>query len=373
MVSDPPRLGLQQRILPAYRAAFFETLAQACPAGLCVFAGQPRLDEAMGPQAKLQRAQFQPTRNRYLLRGGLTLVWQAEVTRWLERWQPGALILEANPRNLSNSHAARWMHTHDGAVIGWGLGAPAFSGPLAGWLEQRRRGYLRQFDALITYSRRGADEFLRCGFPPGRVFVAPNAVTSRPVSIPPQRKPGFESEPAALFVGRLQPRKRVDLLLQACASLPPAQQPRLWIAGDGPARAELESMARQVYPRAEFLGDLRGGPLEEKFQQADVFVLPGTGGLAIQQAMAHALPVIVAEADGTQIDLVRPENGWCVTPGDAEALAQALGQAFSDPSRLRAMGRRSYAIVAEEINIEKMVSVFLEAILSTSAQMKSHR
>lgn len=372
MVSDPPRLGLQQRILPAYRAAFFEALAQACPAGLSVLAGQPRPDEAMGPQADLKRADFQPTRNCYLLNGRLTLVWQAGVIRWLERWQPGALVLEANPRNLSNARAARWMHARGAPVIGWGLGAPPFSGTMAGWREQQRQSYLRQFDALITYSRRGADQFACCGFPPGRVFVAPNAATGRPSAPPPQRKPAFEPAPVALFVGRLQLRKRVDVLLQACASLPPALQPILWIAGDGPARTELESLARQVYPRAEFYGDLRGEPLAEKFNHADVFVLPGTGGLAIQQAMAHALPVIVAEADGTQGDLVQPENGWCVTPGNAAELANAFQQAFSDPSRLRAMGNRSYRIVAEEINIERMVSVFLEAIASTSERMKFH-
>ena len=42
------------------------------------------------------------------------------------------------------------------------------------------------------------------------------------------------------------------------------------------------------------------------FAGADLFVLPGTGGLAVQEAMSYALPVIVAKGDGTQEDLVRP-------------------------------------------------------------------
>ncbi len=47
MSQIPVRLGLVQRVLPDYRALFFDTLAGACPQGLGVFAGQPRPDEAI--------------------------------------------------------------------------------------------------------------------------------------------------------------------------------------------------------------------------------------------------------------------------------------------------------------------------------------
>ena len=166
-----------------------------------------------------------------------------------------------------------------------------------------------------------------------------------------------------LFVGRLQARKRLDLLLQACARLPLALQPRLVIVGDGPARAELESLAQQVYPRAEFAGARHGAELEPYYQAADLFVLPGTGGLAVQQAMARALPVIVAQGDGTQDELVRPLNGWQVPPGDLEALTLILLSALSDCERLRQMGAESYRIVKEEVNVEAMVGVFIEVLL----------
>ncbi len=96
--------------------------------------------------------------------------------------------------------------------------------------------------------------------------------------------------------------------------------------------------------------------------KADLFVLPGTGGLAIQQAMAHGLPVIVAHGDGTQDDLVRQENGWQVPPDDMQALSDTIQRALSEPTRLRTMGAASYRIVAEEINVSKMVEVFIHAL-----------
>jgi glycosyltransferase involved in cell wall biosynthesis len=133
-------------------------------------------------------------------------------------------------------------------------------------------------------------------------------------------------------------------------------------------RAETQSLARQVYPGAEFKSDLRGAPLAALFDAADLFVLPGTGGLAVQQAMSHALPVMVAEGDGTQANLVRPANGWRLPPNDEQALHAALREALVDPARLRRMGAESYRIVAEEVNLEKMVAVFTTVIQRVLAE-----
>ena len=78
--------------------------------------------------------------------------------------------------------------------------------------------------------------------------------------------------------------------------------------------------------------------------------------------MSYGLPVIVAQGDGTQDDLVRKENGWQVPPDDFDALVSTMNDALSDITRLRKMGEESYRIVKEEINIEKMVETFMQAL-----------
>jgi len=80
--------------------------------------------------------------------------------------------------------------------------------------------------------------------------------------------------------------------------------------------------------------------------------------------MSYGLPVIVAQGDGTQDDLVRKENGWQIPPDNFEALVSTMKEALSDVARLRKMGEESYRIVAEEINIEKMVETFIKALNS---------
>ncbi len=360
--SYPGKLAVQQRVLPAYRVPFFDQLAQLCEGGLSLFAGKPRESEAIQTADALNAGRFVPADNVHLLGGALYLCYQPGILDWLEAEQPSALVVEANSRYPSTRGAVRWMQERNRPVLGWGLGVPPISGPLAGLRRRARRQFLARLDGVIAYSERGAQEYRELGIPPGRVFVAHNAAVPRPTSRP-RRTRKKRERLAVLFVGRLQERKRLDLLFSACAALPESQQPELIIVGDGPARAEFEAQAQAVYPDAQFVGAQHAENLEPYFAQADLFVLPGTGGLAVQQAMAHGLPVIVARGDGTQEDLVRDTNGWLIEPDNQEGLTQRLSDALSNLKRLRKMGRESYRITAEEINLGEMAAKFVRAVM----------
>jgi glycosyltransferase involved in cell wall biosynthesis len=358
------RLGLQQRVLPNYRAPFFDMLAEACDGGLSLFSGMARASEGITP-GELQVARQVTAGNIHILGGSAYLCYQRGMLDWLEEWNPEALIVEANPRYLATPAAVKWMHARGRRVLGWGLGAPPVNGMLAGLRRAKRIDFLQQFDGLIAYSQRGAGEYADAGYPRERITIAPNAAAGRP-SKRPKTKPARVKRPTLLFVGRLQGRKRVDALLRACAAMP-EPKPRLIIVGDGPERSTLERLASEVYPMASFAGAKHGAELEPHYAEADLFVLPGTGGLAIQEAMAHGLPVIVAKGDGTQDDLVRVGNGWQIAAGEDAALRDTLREALSDVGRLRRMGAESYRIVREEINLEKMVEAFVKALEGTRA------
>lgn len=355
----PGTLAVQQRVLPNYRAPFFELLASACDEGMSLFTGLPRGSEGITTTNHLRITNYRLGKNIHLFSGWLYLCYQRGLIDWLEQWNPDALIVEANPRYLSTPSAVKWMQARHKPVIGWGLGSP----PGRGFLRLGRASFINQFDAMIAYSQRGADEYAALGFPPEKIFVAHNSVSAPPPFPLPPRPSIFTPKPFLLFVGRLQARKRLDLLLRACAQL--ASQPKLLIVGDGPERKSLEKLARQIYPRAEFAGAKHGAELAPYFMEADLFVLPGTGGLAIQEAMSYGLPVIVAQGDGTQDNLVRKKNGWQIPPDDFEALLSTMKDALSDAARLRRMGEESYRIVRDEINIEKMVETFVRALNST--------
>jgi glycosyltransferase involved in cell wall biosynthesis len=345
------KLALIQRVLPHYRAPFFDLLASACEGGMCLFTGLPRSDEGITITDHLQIANYHLGKNIHLFNGAFYLCYQRGLINWLEEQNSDALIVEANPRYLSTPSAVTWMHKQNKPVIGWGLGAPSASG-----IQKKQRvRFIRQFDAMISYGQRGADEYAELGFPNEKIFVAHNSVSPAPAHPLPPRSSTFDTQPVILFVGRLQARKRIDHLLRAAAEL---KNIRLIIVGDGPERETLESLAGEIFPSAEFVGARQGDELKVYFEKSDLFVLPGTGGLAVQEAMSYGLPVIVAQGDGSQADLVRKENGWQIPPNDYDRLVVTMKDALSDIARLRRMGEESYRIVKEEINIEKMVDVF---------------
>jgi len=361
--NHPVRIGIQQRVLPSYRIPFFDALADTCPDGVGIFAGKPRPEEALDTGAQPIKAELTCGRNIHLFSGLFYLCWQKGLMEWLQNWRPDVLIMEANPRYLLSRRAINWMREQGGSVIGWGLGSPTPAGITSAIRLKTRRHFIRQFDVLITYSQAGAAEYASLGFPKERIFTAPNAVAPRPVHSLPLRPERYKAgRPVILFVGRLQARKRADILIRACSTLPAASRPLLWIVGDGPLRRTLEDLASSVFPETRFYGAQHGADLENLLREADLFVLPGTGGLAVQQAMSFGLPVIVGEADGTQSDLVRLENGWRITDMTVEHLSQLLFSALQDIKRLREMGEASYDIVKNEINLENMVAAFWNAI-----------
>jgi len=371
----PGRLAIQQRVLPSYRVPFFSLLAKACDGGLSIFAGDPLPREGISSIKSSSIFDFSHARNRNFQdpSSSLYFCWQDGLLNWLDSVDPDALIVEANPRYLSSRRAIGWMHKKGRPVIGWGLGAPKIDGisfpkqTLSQAQKRFRRRFLHSLDGVISYSSSGAKEYIFEGIPKDRAFIATNAVVARPTDSPPARSKENRDPLKVLFVGRLQARKRLENLFLACANLPVDLQPSVWIIGDGPARSTLQNYADEVYPNAEFLGAQYGVELRSKFSEADLFVLPGSGGLAVQEAMASGLPVIVAEGDGTQADLVREENGWLVPPDDVDALRQALVDALADEKRLRIKGLESFRIVQDEVNLESMVETFVLVLNTISS------
>jgi hypothetical protein len=181
------RLGLQQRVLPAYRAPFFDLLAGACAGGLCVFAGQPRDEEALGTPGELHAAKRFHGENVYLGSGRLYACHQRGLITWLEGWRPDVLVVEANPRYLSTPTAVKWMRAQGLPVVGWGLGVPPSGGFWRGLLRER---FLSQFDALITYSQERSSTSAPDSFPSR--FLSPPTLRRRgPPNPPPNARRVF--------------------------------------------------------------------------------------------------------------------------------------------------------------------------------------
>lgn len=160
-------------------------------------------------------------------------------------------------------------------------------------------------------------------------------------------------------VGRLEPRKGTDTLLEAVAALGPEHpHAMLVVVGEGPLRGELGARAERlgIASRVRFLGDR--ADVDEILAALDVFVLPSrTEGMsnALLEAMAMALPVVATAVGGTPEVIADGRSGLLVPADDPAAMAAAVGRVLADPARSNALGESARAVVEERYGARSMV------------------
>ncbi len=153
-------------------------------------------------------------------------------------------------------------------------------------------------------------------------------------------------EPTLLFVGRIDPVKGIDFLLegyaQLCADWQGPTQPRLVIVGGEVLTAGLGPDLQRVHDRAAELGVAEGlifrGPQPHEtlalyYAAADITVVPSryeSFGLVALESMACGTPVVASRAGGLAFTVQHEQNGLLVTYGDVPALAAALNRALAD-------------------------------------------
>jgi len=217
-------------------------------------------------------------------------------------------------------------------------------------------------DRVVCVSQQVADFVVQeVGIPQCKVVVIPNGIDLRNFKYLPAKRQaraalGLPYELALIgTVARLNPVKRLDVLLQALASV---NGVCAVIIGDGPERARLEALRKQLglVERVRFVGQQSNVP--EWLAAMDLFVLPSDWeGMsnALLEAMAVGLPVVATAVGGTPEVVVDGVTGLLVPPRDPEALAEAIIALLQDRERAEAMGRTGQERVERYFTVERMV------------------
>jgi glycosyltransferase involved in cell wall biosynthesis len=149
-----------------------------------------------------------------------------------------------------------------------------------------------------------------------------------------------------VYAGRLSAEKGVDLLIEAVGRM--GREGRLAIAGDGPQRPALESLAAERAPgRVRFYGRLPRAALHALVREGSVVAVPSrwfeNQPMTVLEAFACGVPVVASSLGGLP-ELVQSEaDGLVMPPNDVDALADALTAMLADPDaalRMGASGRR---------------------------------
>jgi len=201
----------------------------------------------------------------------------------------------------------------------------------------------------------------RFGVADARIVVIPNSVAI-PESVPRSAQLRAElagdgdARPMVLAVARLDSQKGIEYLVRAAVEIPGAV---VVIAGDGPDRGKLETLARSlgVERRVRFLGHRRDVP--ELLAACDLFVLPSLYEglpLSVLEAMAAGVPVIATAIGGTDEVVRDGETGTLVAAGDAGALALAIRAALADSARVHRLAANAQEYVVKKHSADAMAA-----------------
>ena len=177
--------------------------------------------------------------------------------------------------------------------------------------------------------------------------------------------------PILLSVGRIDPEKRLDFLIDAFARLADRiPEAHLVFAGDGSARKKLEehAAATTVNDRIHFLGMVNRAELPDLLHDATIFLSASTTEvhpISVIEAIASGLPLVAVQDEAFEGMIVENENGH-LTPLDVGAFSDRLVKLLSNPEKLVRYGKRSIEL-SEKFSIEGQVraleDLYIEAIL----------
>jgi phosphatidyl-myo-inositol alpha-mannosyltransferase len=249
---------------------------------------------------------------------------------------------------------------HASGDLGW----MKWASPVWGFLADR-------IDHRIAVSDAARDSAAR--WLPGAYEVIPNGVL-----VPPEVDPAGRAH-RVVFVGRHEPRKGLQVLLRAWPELRRATGAELHVIGADPLAVSL--LVRRLGIDTDgmrCLGFLTQDELTRELLTAKALVAPSLGGesfgMVLTRAFACALPVVASDIPGYR-DVMTPETGIAVAPGDPTSLVQGVAGLLEDEPRRLAAGSAGRELAQERYAwgsiAERLLGIY--ELVTGSARVKATR
>ena len=364
-----------QRLIPLYRVPFFRYLYKECGTVVCY--SRTRKGSSLKsaelidiPVILLKRIIF-PISESYIYQ---------KVLPTLFRIRPPVVVCEGSPSYLTLWILLLYRFFFRYKLIIWthGIRFYELDKPFTSMRGKVLRWLYNQADGLIVYSDSRAGVIKKHIHRPQKVFVARNTIdTSELLTLYTRHQTagkekikqelGITHHKNIVFIGRLVPRKRIDILLKAFALIPVTRDIGLQILGNGPDEALVRQYAEK-YPNIHYHGPVYDMNLNTRFLYAsDLMVMPGYVGLAIVHAFAMGCPVITC-VSSTGINLHSPEieylkhgiNGL-VCDLIPEELASLTVSLLEDDNRLKSLSRQALHTAYHEADLKHMLTGFQNA------------
>ena len=364
-----PHIAICQNSLPHYRLPVFDRLARAPGIELTLLVGDGA-ERATGRAFACETTPVRWGRGVYIHPAHFHA---ARDDRY------DLVIMPWDLRAVSVLPATLMARRRGARTVLWGHGYSQNETPAK---LRTRNGLGRIAHAVMLYSHTIADGLIDAGFDASRVLVAQNAIDQTPIEAARACALADSASLArfhatqpispgttAVFVSRLFENNRVDLAIRGLARVRETRpDARLVLIGDGPARGDLERLARQlgVAVAVVFTGAIYDeNALAPWMLGAGLFVYPSNVGLSILHAFGYGLPALAGdrrEAHNPEFEALVPgETGLVFRHDDVDDLARQWRHLLDDAETRRRLGDGAVAAVRERYTIDQMVRGFLDA------------
>lgn len=228
-------------------------------------------------------------------------------------------------------------------------------------VHRLRRTWDREVSCFVALSEFSRSKFIEGGLPADKIAVKPNFVDPDPGN----RTGDGEY---AIFVGRLSPEKRVEMILQAWKHL--GTKIPVLIVGGGPEEERLRKQAAEEgIANVTFAGKLPREQTIAALNDARFLIFPSEWyegfPMTLAESFACGTPVICARMGTMQEVVTDGRTGLHYKPGDAEDLARKVEWAWTHPAEVRAMGseaRKDYKLkYTAEQNYPMLMEIYQRA------------
>jgi colanic acid biosynthesis glycosyl transferase WcaI len=281
--------------------------------------------------------------------------------------------------------AKAWLHVLDLEVDAASELGFIRSKPVIEAARKIERWIYARFDLVSTISTKMREAILRKGVPCARLILFPNWVDTGsfrplPQPVPLRQELGIPVERCvAIYSGSMGRKQGLQHVIAAARILAKGSgsSPLFLLAGAGPMRPELESMAQD-------LGNVRFLPLQpsDRFNEflnvGDIHLLPQQRGASdlvmpskLLAILAAGRPVIATALPDSEIARTLAGVGVVTPPEDPMALAAAISRLVSDPESRRAMGKAAAELARSSMHSETILRSAEAALLALLEEAKS--
>jgi glycosyltransferase involved in cell wall biosynthesis len=240
---------------------------------------------------------------------------------------------------------------------------------------ERRGELMRRCARIVAISEFIKRKLLEQGAPPEKVIVHYIGVDTE--RFRPARQ--VTRAPIVLFVGRLVEQKGCDYVIRAMAEVQAAiADAELVVIGDGPLRAQLETLAFQSLRKYRFLGMQPSSVIREWLERARVFCgpsfTPESGwaegfGIVFAEAQAMGVPVVSSRNGGITEAVAHDVTGLLCSEKDWRGLAAAIARLLTDDALWQRMSAAGRERVVDQFDLKKQTRI-LEGIYAEVASQR---